>query len=261
MTAFMATLDGLIDEERVTKSECGPSILELISSLRECSHHDNTRDLVVKLCESIQSCIDAGSRCKLPSATAGKIWPAFHELRLGKKMHEMWEAHVSTMKVSAVAKKASSITLQIILDRLLKFMIKMKKEDLVPHQQAQPPSVSTLNMIDRNVVHYMAGYTAFQLLKRYKKKSSHPAVQQKRKMFVSILKGMKSDGNNDDSISVWTELIDRGGLFHVNTPTYEVMELIECKVRQYLHSTTMQPNQHHQAAIKPSISFTQYLAL
>ena len=46
----------------------------------------------------------------------------------------------------------------------------MKKEDLVPHQQAQPPSVSTLNMIDRNVVHYMAGYTAFQLLKRYKKK-------------------------------------------------------------------------------------------
>ena len=35
----------------------------------------------------------------------------------------------------------------------------MKKEDLVPHQQAQPPSVSTLNMIDRNVVHYMAGYT------------------------------------------------------------------------------------------------------
>ena len=52
----------------------------------------------------------------------------------------------------------------------------MKKEDLVPHQQAQPPSVSTLNMIDRNVVHYMAGYTAFQLLKRYKKKSSHPAA-------------------------------------------------------------------------------------
>ena len=36
MTAFMATLEGLINEERVTKSECGPSIVELISSLREC---------------------------------------------------------------------------------------------------------------------------------------------------------------------------------------------------------------------------------
>ena len=61
MTAFMATLYGLIDEEHVTKSECGPSIVELISSLRECSHHDNTRDLVVKLCESIQSGINGAS--------------------------------------------------------------------------------------------------------------------------------------------------------------------------------------------------------
>ena len=67
-------------------------------------------------------------------------------------------------------------------------MIKMKKEDLVPHQQAQPPSVSTLNMIDRNVVHYMAGYTAFQLLKRYKKKSSHPAVQQSEKCLFQSLR-------------------------------------------------------------------------
>ena len=73
-------------------------------------------------------------------------------------------------------------------------------------------------------------------------------VQQKRKMFVSILRGMKSDGNNADSTSVWTEFIDCGGLFHVDTPTYE-LELIECKVRQHLHSTTMQPDQHHQAAI------------
>ena len=153
------------------------------------------------------------------------------------------------MKVSTVAKKASMITLQIILDRLLKYMIKMKKEDLVPCQQPQPPPVCTLNMTDRNVVHYMAGYTAFQLLKRYKRKSSHPAVQQKRQMFVSILKGMKSDGSDDKCTSEWTKLIDRGGLFQVNTHTYEVMELLECKVRQHLHSTTIEPNQRHQAAI------------
>ena len=68
-------------------------------------------------------------------------------------------------------------------------------------------------------------------------------------MFVSVLKGMKSDGSDDNCTSEWTELIDRGGLFHVNVHTYEVMELLECKVRQHLHSTTIQPNQQHQAAI------------
>ena len=56
MTASMATLEEVIDEERVTKFECGPSIVELISSsIRECSHHDNIRELVVKLCESVYS--------------------------------------------------------------------------------------------------------------------------------------------------------------------------------------------------------------
>ena len=96
----------------------------------------------------------------------GKMWPKFYKLRLSQKLYDMWEAHVSTMKVSAVSKKASTFTLQIILDRLLKQMIKMKMEDLVPCQQAQPHPVSKLNMTDRNVIHYMSGYTAFQLLKR-----------------------------------------------------------------------------------------------
>ena len=77
----------------------------------------------------------------------------------------------------------------------------MKKEDLVPCQQAQPSPVSTLNMTDRNVIHYMSGYTAFQLLKRYKRKSSRPVLKQKQKMFVSVLKGMKSDGSDDNCTS------------------------------------------------------------
>ena len=125
----------------------------------------------------------------------------------------------------------------------------MKKEDLVPCQQAQPSPVSTLNTTDRNDIHYMSGYTAFRLLKRYKRKSSHPAVKQKQKMFFSVLKEMKSDGSDDNCTSEWTELIDHGGLFHVNVHTYEVMELLECKVRQHLHSTTIQPNQQQQAGI------------
>lgn len=69
-------------------------------------------------------------------------------------------------------------------------------------------------------------------------------------MFMAVLKGMKADESiMYDCTSEWEELIDRGGLFHVHSHVYEVMELLEYKVRQHLSSTTIQPNEHHQAAI------------
>lgn len=90
MSLFMATLDGISKEEHVKTSDCAPAVLELISSLKDCG--DATRDLVVTLCSRVQSCVDAGSRCKLPSAIAGKLWPAFHKLRLDPKLHQLWDA-------------------------------------------------------------------------------------------------------------------------------------------------------------------------
>ena len=65
-------------------------------------------------------------------------------------------------------------------------------------------------------------------------------------MFVSVLKGMKSDGS-DDKMNIRVDQTDR--LWWALSCTHEVMELLECKVRQHHHSTTIQPNQQHQAAI------------
>ena len=64
----------------------------------------------------------------------------------------------------------------------------------------------------------------------YQKKSTHPAVQRKRQMFVAVLKEMKADRSDqddkEDCTSEWTELIDRGGLLHVRSEVYQVMELV-----------------------------------
>ena len=80
----------------------------------------------------------------------------------------MWEAHVSTMKVLIVAKKAS------IADN---FRQTSKIYDKNEKGGLRSPSTSTTSICqyaeyDRSscCIHYMAGYTAFQLLKRYKKK-------------------------------------------------------------------------------------------
>ena len=69
MTLFMATLEGIKGEEHVKTSDCAPGVLELISAFEDCGVCDATRDLVVTLCSRVQSCVDASSRCQLPSAT------------------------------------------------------------------------------------------------------------------------------------------------------------------------------------------------
>ena len=68
----------------------------------------------------------------------------------------------------------------------------------------------------------MAGYVAITLLKRYQKPSSNAEVQHKRAMYVRVLKRMSAEHQPQpvdslmDYSRLWSELIDRGGLYHVN---------------------------------------------
>ena len=85
MTVFMATLEGVMDEERVKKSDCGPNVLELISSIRESSPHNDTCDLVVKLCDLIHTCINAGIGASFPQPSLEKSGLHFMNFGSAKK--------------------------------------------------------------------------------------------------------------------------------------------------------------------------------
>ena len=78
---------------------------------------------------------------------------------------------------------------------------------------------------------YMAGYTAFKLLKKYKKISHiRNFSKSDRCLYVAVLKGMKADeADREDCTSEWTERIDRGSLFHVTQQVYLVMELLNAE--------------------------------
>ena len=56
---------------------------------------------------------------------------------------------------------------------------------------------------------YMAGYTAFTLLKKYKKISHiRNFSKSDRCLYVAVLKGMKADeADREDCTSEWTEVI------------------------------------------------------
>lgn len=68
----------------------------------------------------------------------------------------------------------------------------------------------------------VSGYVAVSLLKKYRKPTKQPQVKVKRALFVRVLSRMKAvdqPGEPDsvlDYTRLWSDLIDRGGLYHIN---------------------------------------------
>ena len=80
---------------------------------------------------------------------------------------------------------------------------------------------TSLRVGEENGIRYMAGYLAVKLFRRYKKSVMQPYLQTKSDMF---LKEWKPDVEQVDSLSdyttLWSELIDRGGLYHISDKAY-----------------------------------------
>lgn len=79
-----------------------------------------------------------------------------------------------------------------------------------------------LTIRGNSTIRYMAGYVAVKLLKRYKKPSADPQLQLKYKIFTQVLEEMSAANcpttveSLSDYTTLWSELIDRGGLYHIN---------------------------------------------
>ena len=99
----------------------------------------------------------------------------------------------------------------------------------------------SLTYIESNAVRYMAGFVAVKLLKKFKKSTKSAELRTKNKLFIRILQNMKAieQPGEPDSLteysSLWSELIDRGGLYHINDDVFHLMESIEMIVRLYFN--------------------------
>ena len=82
--------------------------------------------------------------------------------------------------------------------------------------------VQLISMNPTYAIRCMTGYVAVKLLKQYEKLSTHPQVHVKQTLFVRVLKGMSAAGQPttveslSDYTRLWTELMDRGGLYHIS---------------------------------------------
>ena len=130
-----------------------------------------------------------------------------------------WTNFLSSIHLPVTLQVHSAFALQLVVDRLLKKLISMRNDD--QSQRVGKANLSTLTLREQNVVYYMSGYIPVKLIKRFKKRSTNKLVQQKRQIFLRVLRRMRADnqpGNSDtpdDYTRVWADQIDRGGLYQI----------------------------------------------
>ena len=161
-------------------------------------------------------------------------------------MKQMWKAFVSS-HIAVSSRPESELALQLLFDRLLKRLLHNKAIAKKRSTAGTPvDSVRPLTMMESNAVRYMSGFVAVSLLKKYRRPTKHGELKVKWALFVRVLSKMKAvdqPGEPESALDytrLWSDLIGRGGLYHINDEVYQLMESIELLTRRHLNVESVQ---------------------
>ena len=215
---FQSCVSHLKAEKIIQCSPRGKKTLDLLQYLEQ-AEHEQLADISIHLIDRINSCITAAQN-RLPSSAQGNMWSAFHQLRSSSEIHKVWCRFIARSIPSHVHCEESQLVLQLLMDRILKKLLENQAKAVKKYESSEP--VRPLTSLESNAVRYMAGYVAIKLLKRYQKPTKHPDLKIKHQLFVKVLREMQAanqPGDVDtlsDYTCLWSEMIDRGGLYHIS---------------------------------------------
>ena len=131
-------------------------------------------------------------------------------------------------RVSWALGQASPAFFQYVTHTLFKALIEM--EYPVSDAQTETPH-QILKSEEENALRYVAGYVCRKVRVNLEASNSIP---NKDDMILCVMELSGDEMDEDRGTEEWTNLIDRGGLWHVNDQTYSVFYAMEEVIRQHL---------------------------
>ena len=154
------------------------------------------------------------------------MWGYFHQLRTEEKFIEKWQ----NFFIISTGKKANSIIIQFLVDRIFKAIIGIRFTSQKVISSSCNDEAS-LTYDEQNALRYAAGYIP-KCLRNQLKRSSHPL---KRELMWRLLDLTdETDDVTDDESEDWLNMIDLGGLQHVTQKAYTLIQSMEMALRQSL---------------------------
>ena len=156
-----------------------------------------------------------------------KLWKALWSVRSSSGFTSRWIALCE--KASALP---TPVLYQHLTDMIFRKLVREKYQISDQTRSADPPEMS---YNEANVVRYAAGYVIRHVSKKIKKKN-HPSEKELLCCAQQLLKGgqQATDSIDPGTTEDWTDLVDRGGLWHIRETTFHVFCALEEETRPYV---------------------------
>lgn len=220
-------LENILKEELVISCSLSRQICSMVNNFLtgfQCREVDAFSTVVEK---QIQKCFNTGTGGG--SIPMSRVWRNFHILRLSDSVKSAWETCIAVLQLPSDVLAVSDLTLQLILKRMFQEVVQQMTVKSTTSASASLPLLQ-LTAREENITRHMAGYVIVKMKKKYKTccdffQSIHVSVDE---AFIETIQ---------DYTKIWTEQIDRGGLYHVKDSFFEMIKEIELVCRKYLDIT------------------------
>ena len=184
---------------------------------------DKLNSFSKQLLQSLKQVIQS-SRAKSYAYSKEKLWKGFFRLRCSQDFIKQW-----TDFLVVVDEPVKPVLFQHLTD--LVFQVLLHDHFRVSYIDQEVSSELTEN--ESSALRYVAGYVCRHLCKKIERENHNL----KEEMILCLLEMTKDKTVKDQGTSEeWTDLIDRGGLCHVEETTFQFFLSLEYQVRDVLKS-------------------------
>ena len=221
---IILNLEELKKDTTVTRNVL--SSAKLLLSLDE-DGEPHVQRLMSEIREVYNSMFASVQNCRLMSTKRDKLCVLFHQFSLEEGF-----------KICSTCDKALKLAApetfwQLLMEKEFIRMMQSEQETYsasVPDCSPGSTSARHLSCVEENAVRYTAGYVVRKLERKYSHQNTHEGTE-----CSTVLKEMAGKLNTRDSTSYrseqqstkWTNLVDRGGIYHVDDIVYELFVALE----------------------------------
>ena len=204
---------------------------KLVSALQKVLSDDSFK-VTCKLLGSLKGIIKA-SVTKALSYNTVKTWRKFFLPWSSPEFVTQWK----TLFLKPLDEPVELVLFQHLTD--LVFHICLNYHLKVMHKNKQVSSEDLeLRATEKGILYYIAGFICRQLQKKFDRES-HEYKEEMVLCFMELVKDQHLDSHKPGSqlktdFEHWTDLIDRGGLWHIKDMTYRLFFAIEQVIREVL---------------------------
>jgi len=184
---------------------------------------DRFIDFTKQLTSSLKQMI-CSSATKVFTVNKEKLWKGFYQLRISQEFVKQW-----TDFVTVVDEPVKPVLFQHLSDLIFRMLIEQHFK--IVHLDQEQCGELTEN--ENAALRYVAGYICRHLRKKIQR--SRGDAKSKEEMMMCLMQLVRNKETEEHRTDEdWTNLMDRGGLFHVKEITFQLFRAIEYQVREGL---------------------------